>query len=538
MSQPNVGSMWGFSSCHRKRALFASLFLLLVSIPAWAATASGFVTKVDSTTAFDMGSLHVLLDSRTLCSTATSSTPKVQYSLTSDRFFYSRPSLSKNSVLCSTLKLAIGSRIYVMGKQGINHRFLAKQLIAYRYADALGKKFQGAAILEEEPKLLYKADGWNGTLWVDGYPETITSHTKMLAVPKNTNFRYTRHWRMFYLYATNPYTTNLYTMHPKFNKNGTLVFSSNLLRENNYAAYHFVYMQDGNLSAEALRLWPNHVDDKEKRFFNTFKTRIVDPDYKKHIPGGIHFKGDLFGRSGQTLTVLPYKTVQDWVSNLGMELVPQYQKNLQDTDATKVHFHFYVVSPFGNSFNQYLEFFDGVEFKNHDGDALIAMPNGMILIPDNVLDKLRNKSQLVANLEYAISSVLQKQLYRQWVSGFLYLPTFYSVVSYRREQGLRIGIRQMYLAGYDIREAPFAWAVAQGKPVNNPVIDSKHPDKEIPWYAAYAFNYISHYYQDVDYSKLKRGEKEYQAFLKELYKADPSLPHPNAAAVTSAAATK
>ncbi|MHB8304258.1 MAG: hypothetical protein ACYDC6_15825 [Acidobacteriaceae bacterium] len=96
------------------------------------------------------------------------------------------------------------------------------------------------------------------------------------------------------------------------------------------------------------------------------------------------------------------------------------------------------------------------------------------------------------------------------------------------QQVLRAGIRQMYLAGYDIREAPFAWAVAQGKPVNNPVIDSKHPDKEIPWYAAYAFNYISQYYKDVDYSKLKRGEAEYQDFLKELYKADPSLPQPKA----------
>ena len=88
----------------------------------------------------------------------------------------------------------------------------------------------------------------------------------------------------------------------------------------------------------------------------------------------------------------------------------------------------------------------------------------------------------------------------------------------------------MYLAGYDIREAPFAWAVAQGKPVNNPVINSKDPDKKIPWYAAYAFDYISQYYKDVDYSKLKRGRAEYQQFLQELYKADPTLKQPKAQA--------
>jgi hypothetical protein len=67
-----------------------------------------------------------------------------------------------------------------------------------------------------------------------------------------------------------------------------------------------------------------------------------------------------------------------------------------------------------------------------------------------------------------------------------------------------------------------------GKPVSNPILNSKHPDQEIPWYAAYAFNYISHYYQDVDYSKLKRGQREYQQFLQELYKADPSLPRSKA----------
>ena len=88
-------------------------------------------------------------------------------------------------------------------------------------------------------------------------------------------------------------------------------------------------------------------------------------------------------------------------------------------------------------------------------------------------------------------------------------------------QAIRIGIRQLYLAGYDIREAPFAWTVAQRKPVPNPIIDSKDPDEEIPWYSSYAFDYISKYYSDVDYSKLKRGEAEYQQFLEELRKADP-----------------
>ena len=128
---------------------------------------------------------------------------------------------------------------------------------------------------------------------------------------------------------------------------------------------------------------------------------------------------------------------------------------------------------------------------------------------------MQNQDQVVSLLSYAITSILQKQ------ANIACAGDIYDCLRDEDEQLLRIGIRQMYLAGYDIREAPYAWAVAQGKPVNNPVINSRHPDKEIPWYAAYAFNYISQYYKDVDYSKLKRGEAEYQQFLQELRKADP-----------------
>ena len=76
----------------------------------------------------------------------------------------------------------------------------------------------------------------------------------------------------------------------------------------------------------------------------------------------------------------------------------------------------------------------------------------------------------------------------------------------------------MYLAGYDIRYAPFAWSVEQGKRIKSP---ADEPNKHMPWYATYAFNAIDQLYPNVDYSKLKRGEREYQQFLQELRKADP-----------------
>ena len=110
----------------------------------------------------------------------------------------------------------------------------------------------------------------------------------------------------------------------------------------------------------------------------------------------------------------------------------------------------------------------------------------------------------------------------QTVGGINFGPSDISAFGYWQDgQALRIGIRQLYLAGYDVREAPFAWLVASGKPVPNPIIGTGDPGSVVPWYTAYAFDYISRYYSDVDYGKLKRGEKEYAAFLDELRKADP-----------------
>ena len=505
--------------------------LLLATVPALAATVNGFVTKVDSATAFDMGRLHVLLDSQTQCSMATPSTKQWVPGSFFGKLSYHRPKLSGKFVPCSTLNFVLGERIHIVGTQYSGRSFLARNLVAYaEVLEKPGKKLQNAAIIEERPELQNKAGGWKGILWVDGYPITITPATKMLAAPANTSLQYMRSNNISYNYIT----------HSKIHPQDTPAFSSDLLRENNCVTYHAVYGQDGSLTAENLRFWPNHVDAKEKRYWNIFKERIVNPDYKKHIPGSIQLKGGLL-RRGPTLTILPDRTIQDWVSNLGMAIVPQYQIDLQDTDATKIHFHFYVVKSFGSALNGYLKIIDGAELRSYN-DVLVALPNGVILIPDNALGKLGNKAQLAALLEYAISSVLQKQAYVDYplLVDVTYDPDpeseyiVYSHISgfFQSGQQLRIGIRQMYLAGYDIREAPFAWAVAQGKPVNNPIINSKHPDKDIPWYAAYAFNYISHYYKDVDYSKLKRGEKEYQQFLQELYKADPSLPHPKVAAAT------
>ena len=499
-----------------------SLLLPIALLPAAAsaATADGFVTKINSKMAFNVGTLHVALNAQTTCKTRIGSFSNAFQGTYISGKNYKR--LNAVSWVCNTSHVAVGSRIHLYGSVRDGDHFIAKRMVVYTIRE--DRSIENGAIIEEMPKVHQDSQHWSGHLWIDGYPISVTSQTRMLMANPSSYFR-----------ETIPFSPwNYPQLHSNLHSNsgavydGAVSFSSKLLQPNICATYSANREIDGGITATQLRFWPNHVSIKEEFFLNIFKANVIDPAYKRHTPGSIKLQSRQL-RGIKELSIIPDRTVQDWVSNVGMELVPQYQRNLPDTDATKVHFRFYVVKPFKRFPYGSMTTIDGASFRVFY-DAFVAMPNGIVIIPDNALNKLQNKSQLAALLSYEISAVLQKQAYvtrmlfrqggvRREINSGVWLD----------EQTLRIGIRQMYLAGYDIREAPFAWAVAQGKPVNNPILNSKHPDKEIPWYAAYAFNYISHYYKDVDYSKLKRGEKEYQQFLQELYKADPSLPRPKVA---------
>ncbi|MHB2008017.1 MAG: hypothetical protein ACYCOX_08210, partial [Acidobacteriaceae bacterium] len=160
---------------------------------------------------------------------------------------------------------------------------------------------------------------------------------------------------------------------------------------------------------------------------------------------------------------------------------------------------------------------------------IVYAPDGTVLIADTALAHLKNEAEFAALLSYSLAATDQQlvgRLFRaqhfmggRWSSsghrnGYWIWQFIWNV----NEQVLRLGIRQMYLAGYDIRYAPFAWSVEQGKRIKGSVDE---PNKHMPWYATYAFNAIDQLYPNVNYSKLKRGRAEYQQFLGELRQADP-----------------
>ena len=330
-------------------AIFPIMFLFTV-VPALAVTADGFVTKIDSPTEFDVGTLHLILNAKTSCEDKTYPAVKKFYSSYNPwtgMLSYPPASFPRNSKLiktisesCDRIHIEVGSSVHLFfeGAQD-GKQFMVARVVVDVWPGS--QSLERGAVLEETPSVYQVSQHWVGIIWIDGYPISITPKTRMLTAPAFSSFRY----GISFAYPNHP------QVYAKLHaKDATAEFFASLLKTNTCVTYHAMRAADGSISAIQLRFWPNHVNIKEKRFLTIFKARIIDPDYKAHTPGSIQFKGDLL-RRGPSLTILPDRKVQDWVSNLGMELVPQYQKSLSDVDATKIHFRFYVVKSFWSQLN-------------------------------------------------------------------------------------------------------------------------------------------------------------------------------------------
>ncbi len=124
-----------------------------------------------------------------------------------------------------------------------------------------------------------------------------------------------------------------------------------------------------------------------------------------------------------------------------------------------------------------------------DADGLrdaVCLPNGIILVPHQVIDRLANDSQVAAVLASRMVCVLERQ--QLWktpeplkspalqTAAELLLPQVAGPVlagvqieeairlHYLLEQSDRVALSLLHDAGYDINEAPVAWwLLASGK---------------------------------------------------------------------------
>lgn len=409
---------------------------------------------------------------------------------------------------CSELRLAVGSWVKIEGRYEPSARVAAQNVITYEWSNDEVATNDGA-ILEETPTL---KSGTKDTIWLNGFPIMADSQTEIREAPPRT--RLVAGKDGFYSFHSHQSGLGQPPRQASFDD----------IKAGQCMTYRVDMESGGSLSAKALLFWDCVHNRGVARSARSLSERSwAPPDYVRGTPGTVDvFATHLpFRRKPKGISILPDRAIQEYVDRVGISVLPEYAKPSVDTNSDLPHFHFEVVRSLGK-FANYAHFVNGIGNLKYE-DCIVPFPDGLILVPaDAGITHLQNEAQLAAVLSIAVTKVLQRQdiMAGEGIAN-LDLAEINPFGTWQEAQALRTGIHQLYRAGYDIREAPFAWMVASGKAIPNPVIEGSPLDSTAPWYAAYAFDYISRYYSDVDYSKLKRGEKEYAAFLDELRKADP-----------------
>ena len=525
--KPRLSLCWWRTSTSGRLRHLARICVIcaFISTVMSAETIKGFITYINPAGGFDLEAVHVTFPLHNLCQFKGSA-------IQPDR----NPKI--NSTLCRTERPSVGTFVVLTGRFTKPDNFAATNLEVVRdkalyVPKALAPPIVGGrppegvlirdSLAEEWPDIPSDSKA-SATWWLDGYPMTITQRTQLLA----SNSSKLGAGEGYLGYNVNP----LHIIH--FGHLGHAVQSSKFLGPNIWSLYHYnsASASQDSCVATRIRVWPNTVTVAEKSFLAQY-----DAEVSLHGNALTEF-GTIQFAHGPTIPMLTDLGISRYIARVGESVVPEYQKNLVTNDAAKINFRFYVVRPFIYDTKMHLVSVDG--FIPHTSGtgyrynepiagkaitAVIAVPNGMIIVPDTLLGHLRNEAQLASLLSDAVTSVVQKQGYRAWAFTRPQINQDFPAMQYlatgEKAALIRIGMRHMYLAGYDLREAPYVFSLEDGVPTSNPLATSARSGATVPWYVSYTFSHISEYYQDIDYSKLKRGEAEYQQFLRELRKADP-----------------
>ena len=228
---------------------------------------------------------------------------------------------------------------------------------------------------------------------------------------------------------------------------------------NQWVHYAGTLRPDGTAEAHSLAFSPNNVSRLEDNLRE--KTEFDAAAVKEEEKQGRVSKFFL-GMNAKKIPAWDDADMQARITAIGEKLVPRFQRELPDSDPSKIHFRFQLVD----------------EKTIPDG---ITMPSGIILVPHQVLVALPDDTELAAILASDIAEVMEEQSVRlapgnvalsgvgnaATVAGF-FVPFvgFASIgtataqhvrLVHSQQQSTRAGLALMNDAGYDVRKAPLAW---------------------------------------------------------------------------------
>jgi hypothetical protein len=229
------------------------------------------------------------------------------------------------------------------------------------------------------------------------------------------------------------------------------------IKANVWIQYHGKTQPGGFILADTATFSQNTVPDSEAKLLDRseYDPSAVDPDSKQNIARWLVLGID-------PKKIPPYRDVamQARIDRIGSSLIPAYQQSLPDSDPVKIRFTFQLI--------------DATNWN----DAY-TLPNGIMLIPFELIERLQNDTQIATLLADNIARALEKQAYRlqpgrkqmaigeiAGVVGGLYtfgaatVATANVAAADKRNseyQSGRVSLGLLHDAGYDITQAPITW---------------------------------------------------------------------------------
>jgi hypothetical protein len=243
--------------------------------------------------------------------------------------------------------------------------------------------------------------------------------------------------------------------------------STSDIHVNIWINYHGALQPDGTVVADTAYFEKNTTS-------RSLDSRREQWEYDPNaIPDDTHQSGvsRLF-RGNDPRQYPPHKDepMQARIDAIGAKLVPKYQFEFPYTEETRIDFRFYLV--------------DAPKWR----DAM-PLPNGIVLVPYQLVGWMQNDSQLAAILADKVACLLEKQPMflpatdadlamdaaelgarvvpfvgpAEDIAGLTFGVNSLRQTHLRRQQRDRVSLALMHDAGYDVMQAPIAWWLLSSK---------------------------------------------------------------------------
>lgn len=251
---------------------------------------------------------------------------------------------------------------------------------------------------------------------------------------------------------------------------------------NLWIAYEGNRTANGQVVADQLKWMQFALSGRQKKALAKSKETLVAPKYGLK-PGDTGTNGSItalyIDARKHTVVIPANAALQERVKRVGERLIPASQKDLAEDNPQKINFRFFAV----DDKRMYWA---------------IGSPDGVVLIPEQMVEALSSDDDLATVLSPAVAEVLERQVPPPAGSatgstllvlgGMPFMPpveglALMSVGFYEAEhegypsrfdpmQCSRVGLSLMHDAGYDIFESPRTWQIlrygsaqrAAGKP--------------------------------------------------------------------------